>query len=158
MSDASTLTPVRTGRIGDSVPRPDGVPKAQGEFRFSSDLPLEGALWGATLRSPHPYARIVRIDPAPAWSIPGVESVVTAADVPGLETYGLISKDQPVFASEYVRYVGEPVAAVAADHPATCRRAMAAIVVEYEVLEPLTDAEGAIDPAVPSIHPLGNVI
>lgn len=148
----------RPGRIGDSVLRPDGVEKVQGAYRFSSDLPLEGALWGATLRSRHPYARIVRLDVTPAWAIPGVETVITAADVPGQMTYGLVQADQPVFASDIVRYLGEPIAAVAADHPETCRRALEAIIVEYEVLEPLVDPERAIDGSHPPIHPGGNVI
>ena len=147
-----------SGRLGDSPPRPDGVAKAQGSFAFSGDLSADGFLWGATLRSPHPYARIVRIDVSPAWQIDGVEAIVTADDVPGKPTYGLISSDQPVFASEFVRYVGEPLAAVAADHPETCRRALEAIVVEYEVLPPLTDPERAIDGSHPPIHPDGNVI
>lgn len=146
------------GRLGDSPVRPDGIAKVQGTFEFSGDLTADGFLWGATLRSPHPYARIVRIDVSPAWQIAGVEAVVTAADVPGKATYGLIAQDQPVFASEYVRFVGEPVAAVAADHPETCRRALEAIVVEYEVLAPLTDPERAVDGSHPPIHPDGNVI
>ena len=149
---------VVSGRIGDSPPRPDGIVKVQGSFAFSGDLSADGFLWGATLRSPHPYARIVRIDLAPAWRIDGVAAVVTADDVPGKATYGLISSDQPVFASEFVRYVGEPVAAVAADHPVTCRRALEAIVVEYDVMRPLTDPERAIDGSHPAIHPSGNVI
>ena len=138
--------------------RPDGIAKVQGSFAFSSDLPIDGALWGATLRSPHPYARIVSIDVSPAWRIPGVEAVITADDVPGKATYGLIAADQPVFAGDVVRYVGEPVAAVAADHPETCRRALAAIDVDYEVLEPLLDPEAAIDGTHPPIHPDGNVL
>ncbi|MEO7371367.1 MAG: molybdopterin cofactor-binding domain-containing protein, partial [Ilumatobacteraceae bacterium] len=146
------------GRLGDSPARPDGIAKVQGSFTFSGDLSADGFLWGATLRSPHPYARIVRIDVTPAWRIDGVSAIVTAVDVPGKPTYGLISSDQPVFASEFVRYVGEPIAAVAADHPETCRRALAAIVVEYEVLPPLTDPESAIDGSHPPIHPSGNVI
>jgi xanthine dehydrogenase D subunit len=144
--------------LGDSPPRPDGLPKAQGSFAFSGDLSADGFLWGATLRSPHPSARIVRIDLAPAWRIDGVATVITADDVPGKPTYGLISSDQPVFASDVVRYVGEPIAAVAADHPETCRRALEAIVVEYEVLPPLTDPERAIDGSHPPIHPSGNII
>jgi CO/xanthine dehydrogenase Mo-binding subunit len=83
--------------------------------------------------------------------------VITAADVPGKPTYGLISQDQPVFADGVVRYVGEPVAAVAADHPETCRRALAAIVVEYEVLAPLLDPEVAVSGGHDPIHPAGNV-
>jgi xanthine dehydrogenase D subunit len=73
-------------------------------------------------------------------------------------TYGLIDQDQPVFASDYVRYVGEPVAAVAADHPETCRRALAAIVVDYEVLAPVLDPEAVIAGTAELIHPKGNVL
>ena len=117
----------RADRIGDSPLRPDGVAKVRGSFAFSSDLPLDGAVWGATLRSPHPHAEIVSLDPSPALAIAGVHVVLTAADVPGQLTYGLITADQPVLADGVVRYVGEPVAIVAADHPETCRRALAAI-------------------------------
>ena len=145
------------GRLGDSALRPDGIAKVQGSFEFSGDLSADGFLWGATLRSPHPYARIVRIDVSGAWRINGVEAVITADDVPGSPTYGLISSDQPVFASDITRFVGEPVAAVAANHPDTCRRALEAIVVEYEVLAPLTDPERAVDGSFPPIHPDGNI-
>ena len=157
MTDLATTTELR-GRLGDSIARPDGVPKVQGTFSFSGDLSADGFLWGATLRSPHPHARIVSIDLSGAWKISGVEAVITAVDVPGTPTYGLISHDQPVFASDVVRFVGEPLAAVAADHPETCRRALAAIIVEYEVLPPLVDPERAIDGSHPPIHPDGNVI
>lgn len=153
-----TRSNTQPGGLGDSALRPDGIAKVQGTFQFSGDISADGFLWGATLRSPHPYARIVRIDLSEAWKIPGVEAVITADDVPGKPTYGLISQDQPVFASEVVRFVGEPVAAVAADHPDTCRRALEAIVVEYEVLEPLIDPELAVDGTFPPIHPEGNVI
>ena len=157
MTDSATRTELR-GRLGDSIARPDGVPKVQGTFAFSGDLSADGFLWGATLRSPHPHARIVRIDVSGAWKISGVEAVITAADVPGKRTYGLISDDQPVFADDVVRFVGEPIVAVEADHPETCRRALAAIVVEYEVLPPLVDPERAIDGSHAPIHPDGNVI
>ena len=154
----TTGTASRHGTIGTSPTRPDGTAKVQGSFEFSSDLSADGCLWGATLRSPHPHARIRSIDVSGAWKIDGVETVVTAADVPGQTTYGLISQDQPVFASDVVRYVGEPIAAVAADHPETCRRALAAIVVDYDVLDPLLDPEAAIDGSHPPIHPEGNLI
>ena len=144
--------------LGTSALRPDGVAKVTGEFSFSSDMRAENMLWGATLRSPHPYARIKSIDTTKALLIAGVHAIITAEDVPGKLTYGLISSDQPVFAKEVVRYMGEPVAAVAADHPETCRRALAAIVVEYEVMAPLVDAELAILPNTPPIHPDGNLI
>lgn len=154
---ASTTTQRRNG-LGTSALRPDGMPKVQGKFAFSSDAWADNMLWGATLRSPHPYARIVRIDTAAALAINGVSAVITADDVPGQLTYGLIASDQPVFARGVVRYAGEPVAAVAADHPETARRALDAIVVEYEVLTPLLSAQQAIDGSVPPIHPDGNVI
>jgi len=149
---------IRPGTIGSSPPRPDGVAKVQGSFEFSSDISADGCLWGATLRSPHPHARIVSIDLAAAWQLDGVSAVITAEDVPGEMNYGLISQDQPVFASDVVRYVGEPVAAVAADHPETCRRALDAIVVEYELLDALLDPEVAIAGDAAPIHPDGNVI
>lgn len=152
----STATGTRRDVLGTSALRPDGWQKVAGSFDFSSDLFADGMLWGATLRSPHPYARISSIDTSAALAVPGVAAVVTADDVPGKPTYGLIHQDQPVFARDVVRYMGEPVAAVAADHPETCRRALAAITVEYEVLQPVVDAATALD--APAIHPDGNVL
>jgi xanthine dehydrogenase D subunit len=115
-------------------------------------------LWGRTLRSPHPYARVRSVDVGPALAIAGVSTVLTADDVPGASTYGLMSPDQPVFARGVVRYMGEPLAAVAADHPDTARRALAAIVVDYEPLDPLVDPALAASKDGPPIHPDGNVI
>lgn len=157
MSNTATSTRQRDV-LGTSALRPDGAAKVQGSFAFSSDLWAENMLWGATLRSPHPYARIISIDATAAWKIAGVETIITHEDVPGQLTYGLISQDQPVFAKDFVRYMGEPIAAVAADHPETCRRALAAIVVQYEILTPLTDGEKALLPETDPIHPDGNVI
>ena len=157
MSNA-TKTTTRRDILGASALRPDGSAKVSGKFEFSSDLHAEHMLWGATLRSPHPFARIVSIDLSAAYKISGVEAIITAEDVPGKRTYGLIASDQPVFANEIVRYVGEPIAAVAADHPETCRRALAAIKVEYEILTPITDAEIAMLPETLKIHPDGNLI
>jgi xanthine dehydrogenase D subunit len=154
------MSAIKTKRdvLGTSALRPDGSAKVQGSFDFTSDLHAENMLWGATLRSPHPHARIVSIDVTGAWAIDGVATVITASDVPGQNSYGLISSDQPVFAYDVVRYMGEPIAAVAADHPETCRRALAAIRVEYEILPALTDPEIAISNGHAPIHPDGNVI
>ncbi|MDQ1614092.1 MAG: hypothetical protein QOJ60_31 [Actinomycetota bacterium] len=153
-----TVTDRRTsvrGGVGTSAPRPDGVAKVAGRFAFSSDLFADGMVWGHVLRSPYPSARIRRIDVGPALAIAGVHAVVTASDVPGVNAYGLEHTDQPVFAEDVVRFTGEAVAAIAADHPETARRAAASVVVEYEPLEPLVDAEAAITAA--PIHPDGNV-
>src|SRR5262252_933814 len=141
---------VVTGRpeagVGASVIRPDGIPKVTGEFAFSSDLWMADILWGATLRSPHPRARIRSVDISGALRLPGVAAVLTHDDVPGRKTFGLESADQPVLAAGEVRYQGEPVVIVAADHPETARRAVAAITVHYDVLAPVTDAEAALLP------------
>jgi xanthine dehydrogenase D subunit len=145
----------QVGDIGQSVLRPDGVPKALGQFAFSSDLHVDGMLWGSVLRSPRAAARIVDVDTSAAERMPGVRAVVTAADVPGAANFGLEHRDQPVFASDVVRYHGESVAAVAADHPEIARRACEAITVSYAPLEPVLDPERAID--APPIHPDGNV-
>jgi CO/xanthine dehydrogenase Mo-binding subunit len=134
----------------------DGVPKVRGEFEYSSDTWAEGMLWGATLRSPHPHATIWSIDISRALALPGVHAVLTHEDVPGRKVYGLEIPDQPVLAIDQVRYQGEPVAIVAADHPETARRAADAIEVDYEPLEPLTDPDKAFD-AEP-LHPGGNVL
>ncbi len=144
--------------IGESVRRPDGVPKVTGEFEYSSDMHLEGMLWGATLRSPHPRANIWSIDITRALAMPGVHAVLTHEDVPGRKVCGMEIPDQPVLAWESVRYQGEPVALVAADHPETARRALDKIAVEYDVLDPLTDAEEAMKASAPKLHPSGNVL
>ncbi|MFP8943278.1 xanthine dehydrogenase family protein molybdopterin-binding subunit [Streptomyces fenghuangensis] len=171
-SDAVTATPARgvplTGTaaggeteqarygLGASLQPADALAKVQGTFPYAADLWAEGLLWAAVLRSPHPHARIVSIDTAPAAEMPGVRAVITHEDVPGDATHGRRVADRPAFARDTVRHYGEPIAAVAADHPDTARLAAAAIAVEYEVLEPVTDPEKAFE-AEP-VHPDGNLI
>ncbi len=127
------------GGIGQSVVRPDGIPKVQGDFAYASDLQDGAMLWGATRRSPHSHARITRIDIAPALAISGVFAVLAHEDVPGRPTVGQINPDRPVLAGDEVRYWGQPIAVTAAEDIETARRAAAAIIVEYELLDPLTD-------------------
>ena len=147
------------GGIGESPLRPDGTLKVRGEFAYSSDLWHEDMLWGATLRSPHPHARIVRLDVSRALAQPGVHAVLTHEDVPGENVYGLKYQDTPALAADLVRYQGEPVAILAADHPEIARQALKEIVVEYDVLEPITDPERAAhDDTLPKLHPGGNLV
>ena len=154
-----TGAPVTTpGKVGEHTERADGVPKVRGEFEYSSDLWMDGMLWGATLRSPHPHAHIWSIDTSEAEEMPGVQAVLTHEDVPGRKVYGMEVPDQPVLAWEKIRYQGEPVAVVAADHPETARRALEKISVEYEVLNPLTDPEEAMNEDAPQLHLSGNVL
>jgi CO/xanthine dehydrogenase Mo-binding subunit len=133
------------GRVGDSVVRVDGIPKTTGEFAYSSDLFAAGMLWGHTLRSPHAHARIRGIDLSEALTMPGVHAVLTHEDVPGDKHYGLEFPDQPVLAIDRVRYFGEAVALVAAEHPEQARRAAAVIVVDYEPLELVVDPARATE-------------
>jgi CO/xanthine dehydrogenase Mo-binding subunit len=151
-------TPSTPGKVGESTSRADGIPKVTGEFEYSSDLWMDGMLWGATLRSPHPHAEIWSIDVSEAEDLPGMYVVLTHEDVPGRKVYGMEVPDQPVLAWEKIRYQGEPVAIVAADHPETARRALEKIHVEYEVLEPLADAEAAMQEDAPKLHLSGNVL
>ncbi|HJO79076.1 MAG: xanthine dehydrogenase subunit D [Acidimicrobiales bacterium] len=149
----------RTGtapRIGESARRPDGVPKATGSFSFSSDLRHDRMLWGGTLRSPHPSARIRSVQIGEAVAVTGVHAVLLSDDVPGQKVFGLEHRDQPVLAGDVVRYEGEPIAIVAADHPEAVRTALRAIVVDYEVLTPVVDPMTVEE--TESIHPDGNLI
>ncbi|KRF14092.1 xanthine dehydrogenase subunit D [Nocardioides sp. Soil797] len=138
--------------------RPDGTLKVAGEFAFASDLWMDDMLWGVTLRSPHPHARITGIDLTQALKLPGVFAVLTHEDVPGEKHFGLEHQDQPVLAIDRVRYQGEPIALVAADHPETARRAAQRIKVDYEVLAPIVDAELALRPETPRLHEGGNLV
>src|SRR5918995_1714529 len=139
------------GKVGESVKRVDAIPKATGEFAYSSDLVDAGMLWGHTLRSPHAHALIHSIDISQALTMPGVHAVMTHEDVPGDKRYGLEFADQPVLPFDRFRSFGEPVALVAAEHPEQARRAAAKIVVEYDPLEPVVDMERAADQE--PIHP-----
>src|SRR5207248_9889736 len=103
------------------------------------------------LRRPHVHARISDVGISEALTMPGVHAVLTHDDVPGRKTYGLEFPDQPVLAIDRVRYFGEPVALVAAEHPEEARRAAEKIRVEYEPLDPVVDAERALE-AEP-LHP-----
>jgi aldehyde oxidoreductase len=138
--------------------RADAMDKATGRALYAADLTAEGMLHGAVLRSPHPHAEIVRIDTAAARGMPGVEAVLTAADVPGINSYGRKIKDEPVLAESRVRKVGDPVALVVAASRAEAQAALAAIEVDYLPLPALFDPEEALADGSPAIHPGGNLV
>ncbi|MQY15769.1 putative xanthine dehydrogenase subunit D [Streptomyces sp. RB5] len=142
--------------IGASVTALDVRAKTEGTFPYAADLWAEGLLWAGIHRSPHAHARILSVDTSLAEQMPGVRAVLTHTDVPAEALHGRRVADRPVFAHDLVRHHGEPIAAVAADHPDAARLAAAAIMVEYEVLEPVTDPQTAFD-AEP-LHPDGNLI
>ena len=146
------------GGVGESVRRVDGVPKVKGEFAYGGDLWHDDMLFGHTLRSPHPRARIRSIDVSQALGGPGVHALLLAEDIPGRRTYGLEFADQPVLAWDEVLHVGQPVAVVAAETPELARRAVGRIAVDYEVLPPVTDMEEALSPDAPKLREWGNVL
>ena len=134
-------TPVLSGRVGARAARYEGRELALGDKPFVADLVEPGMLHGALRFSDHPRARVVRIDTSKAAAHPGVRAVVTAADVRGRRAQGTITQDwrQLVAEGEETAYVGDVLAAVAADTRRAAREAAALVEVEYEVLEPITD-------------------
>jgi len=131
---------IKTTTVGSSVKRPDAIDKTSGVAEFVADISLPGMLHGAVVRSTKPHAKILEINTEAASSMPGVVSVLTAKDIPGENIIPVVFDDQPFLADGIVRYVGEPIALVAADSPGHARRAAAAVYVIYEDLESVTDA------------------
>src|SRR5437870_1353157 len=137
--------------VGKSLPRMDGAGKVTGTAVYAADFALPGMLVGKVFRSAEPHARIMRLDTARARALPGVRAVMTAADVPDVR-YGGALKDETVFARSKVRYVGQPVAAVAATTPEAADTALAAIEVVYESLPAVLDLDAALAPGAPLVH------
>lgn len=139
--------------LGKRLPRVDGPVKAAGTARFTDDLSLPGMLHGKILRSPHPHARILRIDASRALNHPGVRAVIVGEDF-GDYRYGLRAdtRDEYPLARGKVRYLGEEVAAVAAVDEDTALEALELIRVEYEVLPAVTDPEEALREGAPQLH------
>ncbi len=146
------------GGVGDDVVRNDAVPKVTGEFDYASDLSRDDMLWGATARCLVPSARVRGVDVRAAARSPGVQAVLTAADVPGKNRFGLNFDDQPVLADALIRFAGEPIAVLAADSREHALAAARLVSVELEPLEPLLDMEQALDPGAPRLHEFGNVL
>ena len=138
--------------VGKPTPRVEGELKVTGRALYSADLKLPNSLWGRCLRSPIAYGRIKRIDTTKAWQVPGVKAVITGEDVPGLRV-GRCIYDTPVLADGVVRFIGEKVAAVAAESRLAAEQALEAIEVEYEELEPLLDPVEATKSDSPILHP-----
>ena len=137
--------------VGSPITRVDALEKVRGAAVYGADVKLSGMIHGAVLRSPHAHARIVSIDVSGAKALPGVRAVVTGEDLPGVLT-GEAIRDMPFIACGKVRFVGEPVAAVAAEDEATARRAIREIKVVYETLPLVVDAVKAMEADAPVIH------
>ena len=142
---------IATRVVGRSLPRVDAPGKVSGATVYAADFALPGMLHGKVFRSTVPHARLVRLDVSRARALPGVRAVISAADVPHVR-YGGALKDETIFARDVVRYVGQPVAAVAASTPEAAAAALAAIDVVYEPLPAVLDLEAALAPGAPLIH------
>jgi CO/xanthine dehydrogenase Mo-binding subunit len=138
--------------IGQPTARVEGYEKVTGAMSYTADVVLPGTLWGRALRSPLPHARILRIDASRASQVPGVHVVLTGADVRGIR-YGRRLFDVPVLAEDRVRFVGERVAAVAAEDRDAAEEALVRIEVEYEELPAVFDPVDALGEDAPILHP-----
>jgi CO/xanthine dehydrogenase Mo-binding subunit len=135
--------------VGQSIARVDGIEKVTGKAKFTGDLQVAGMLHGKILRSPYAHARIKSIDASRAVALPGVAAVLTAKDISGAHPY---YSGRPVIAIDKVRYIGEPVAAVAADDLRTATDALALIQVDYEELPAAVGLDAALAKGAPLVH------
>jgi len=146
--------------IGGSQVRVDAVAKVTGAARYAEDIKMDGLLHASLVRSPHPHARIVDIDPAPALRLPGVLRVLTAADIPGANTLEGYSRDEPLLhcVGSSVRMIGDAVALVVGESPEIAHQGAQAVNVSYEPLPHTYDAVEAMSPGATPLYPGGNVL
>lgn len=156
-ADSPELITLRVEPCANDRPGANLHQRIEGRLSYPTDLlDTPGLLHGAILRSEHAHARVLRVDAGRARSMPGVHAVVTAADVPGLNRFGIVVRDQPVFCEDRVRYGGDALAAVAADTRAQARAALAMIDVDYEPMSVVTDA--TIAEQQDPLHEGGNLL
>src|SRR5690349_23781227 len=143
--------------VGTALRKVDATAKVTGATRFADDLSLPRMLYAKLLRSPHPHAHTTAIDASKARALPGVKAVLTGKDLP--IPFGIlpVSQDEHALALDKVRFVGDPVAAVAATTEEAAVAALAHIAVRYEPLRPVTDAEDALAHPEPRIHDYGDL-
>ena len=146
--------------VGGSAVRVDSLAKVTGRTRYVEDMDLPGLLHGVVLRSPHPHARLVRLDPAPATVLPGVVRVITALDIPGLNGLDGYSRDEPLLTpvGGTLKQKGAPIALVVAASRAQAETAAAAMRADFQVLPHSFDLDRATGPQPLPIYPAGNVL
>ncbi len=145
-------------QIGLDIPKVDSIEKVLGEARFGADLQLDDPLYLKVVRSTKPHAQLIKIEMEEALRVAGIERIFTAKDVPGKNQIGTITKDQPVLTPNRVRYIGEPVALIAAQTMEAAEEAAKKVLVLYEDLPAVHDPEEALRPQAPMIHPNGNLL
>src|SRR3954454_10302870 len=152
MSAIAAAPPLLTA-IGHDTPRIDAVAKVTGEAQFAGDLRLHGMGYGRLLRSPYAHARITDIDTSRAESLPGVIAIMTGRDLPARDPYyGHALKDRPILAIDRVRFVGEPVVAIAAGSLTVADEALARIEITYEEWPAAITSEQALAADAPHLH------
>jgi CO/xanthine dehydrogenase Mo-binding subunit len=138
--------------IGESVPMLDSVARVTGALEYVVNLRLPNMLYGKIVRSQSPHAKLLNVDTTNALNVPGVVAILTSSDLGPNPLYGAMIKDQGVVAVDKVRYVGEPVAAIAAESLEAAEEAASLIDIEYEELPGVFDAQEAIQPGAPTLH------
>ncbi len=157
-TEPGVATPRHTRVVGTAAPRAGALDRVTGRPIFAADLTHPGMVHGKLLFSAHPHAEVLSVDAAEARACPGVLAVLTAADIPGRKTFGLLVPHQPVLAVDRVRHLGDPVAVVFAE---TVRQAEAALVkvrVDYRPLPAVFSPEEALADGAPQLHDEGNVM
>ncbi|UCE35149.1 MAG: molybdopterin-dependent oxidoreductase [Deltaproteobacteria bacterium] len=144
--------------VGASLPDIDGSLKVKGQLKFAGDIFMEDMGYGSILWSKYPHAEILSIDTLQAEKVKGVRAVLTAKDIPGRNSFGILKPDQPVLADNKVRFLGDPVALVIADSEEIARRSRDLISVEYKALKGVFSIEEALSPESPPIHEGGNIM
>src|SRR6478735_6476899 len=152
MSGAVLEAAACAGGVGQGIPQLEANEKLTGSAQYIADMVRPGMLHGAILQSHLPHARIRGYDLIEALALPGVRAIVTGDDLPDGHRMGAFIKDEPAFAKGKVRYVGEIVAAVAADTEAIARQATRLIRVDYKSLPPVLDPLTALEPASALVH------
>ncbi|SDY88153.1 purine hydroxylase alpha subunit apoprotein [Proteiniborus ethanoligenes] len=137
--------------VGKSVIRVDGLSKVTGKAVYPQDIYIEGMLYGKTLRSTKPHAYF-KLDISEALGIDGVVQILTAKDVPGVNSHGVLFKDHEVLCNKKVRRIGDPIAFVVANTEKIAEKALKAIKVEYEELEAVFDPSEGMKETAPQIH------
>lgn len=139
------------GPMGTSAVLVDGTKSVQGKLPYADDMVLPGMLHGAVVWSEHAYGRILSVDTSAAKAAPGVKWIITADDVPGLNAHGRTVPDQPVFAHDFVRFTGDPIALVLADTREQAAAAVPLVKVEYEPLPGIHNPKDALRPDAPQL-------
>ena len=145
-------TTMDTKIIGRGERRVDALGKVTGRAKFAADYNVAHQLYGKVLRSKHPHARLLGIETSKARQLDSVEAVLTAQDIPGEKTFGIVVKNQAILAVDKVRYLGDGVALVAARTKEIAEEALSRIEVDYEPLPVVSDPEVALGPDAPRIH------